>query len=251
MPLLHLGEQLKARFAGHADVGDQHLRLAARERLQHLVRRGERLVRNAFARERLLEHPADRAVVVDDPDGVAAHAGAARQDSLTAFIARPRARAAAALDIGSSIVNTVRPVALSHSIVPPCCVMNVCAIVSPSPLPPSRPETSGKKMRSRRSLRNARDRCPRPRSRAPGGDALLRERHAARDARHQPDLGRCDRLPASACAALRTMLSAACMQLLGIGVELGQARVEIADDRNRRELRLHDAFARARGPRGC
>ena len=39
MPLLHLGEQLKARFARHPDVGDEHLRLIARERLQHLVRR--------------------------------------------------------------------------------------------------------------------------------------------------------------------------------------------------------------------
>ena len=42
---------------------------ASAERLHHLVRRGERLVRNALARERLLEHPANRAVVVDDPHG--------------------------------------------------------------------------------------------------------------------------------------------------------------------------------------
>ena len=75
MPLLHFGQQLEARFARHADVGDEHLRFVQRERLPHLVGGGERLVGNALARERLLEHPADRAVVVDDPYGVLARAG--------------------------------------------------------------------------------------------------------------------------------------------------------------------------------
>jgi len=46
------------------------------------------------------------------------------------------------------ILNTVRPGALSHSIVPWCCCTNVCASVSPKPEPPSRPDTKGKKMRS-------------------------------------------------------------------------------------------------------
>ncbi len=44
---------------------------------------------------------------------------------------------------GSRMRNTVRPGSLSHSIVPLCCATKVCAIVSPRPLPPSRPETSG------------------------------------------------------------------------------------------------------------
>ncbi len=64
---LDLRAAAPCRFAGHADVGDQHLRLVERERLQHFVRGRERLVGDALARERLLEHPADRAVVVDDP----------------------------------------------------------------------------------------------------------------------------------------------------------------------------------------
>ena len=68
--LLHLVEQHEARFARHPDVGDEHRRLARRERLQHLRRGHERPERNVLARERFLEHPADRAVVVDDPDGL-------------------------------------------------------------------------------------------------------------------------------------------------------------------------------------
>ena len=40
------------------------------QRVERLLRRAEGAVRDALARERLLEHPADRAVVVDDPDGV-------------------------------------------------------------------------------------------------------------------------------------------------------------------------------------
>jgi hypothetical protein len=76
--LLDLGEQRDARLARHPDVGDEHLRLAHRERLQHLVRRAERLVGDALARERLLEHPADRAVVVDDPHGADRFAAARR-----------------------------------------------------------------------------------------------------------------------------------------------------------------------------
>ena len=68
--LLHLVQQQETRFAGHPDVGDEHLRLADRKRLQHFVRGRKRLVRNALARERLLEHPADRAIVVDDPHDV-------------------------------------------------------------------------------------------------------------------------------------------------------------------------------------
>jgi hypothetical protein len=40
-------------------------------------------------------------------------------------------------------LETVRPGTLSHSIVPWCCCTKVCASVSPSPEPPSRPDTSG------------------------------------------------------------------------------------------------------------
>ncbi len=67
--LLDLVEQREARLAGHADVGDQHLRLARRaSACSTSYADANDWYANAFARERLLEHPADRAVVVDDPD---------------------------------------------------------------------------------------------------------------------------------------------------------------------------------------
>ena len=67
--LLDLAEQLDARAARHADVGHQHLRLVVVERGQHVARVGEAAHRELLARQRLLEHEADRLVVVDDPDG--------------------------------------------------------------------------------------------------------------------------------------------------------------------------------------
>jgi hypothetical protein len=69
MPLLHLVQQREAGLARHSDVGDEHLRLADGERLQHFIRGGEGLEGNALARERLFEDPANRPVVVDDPHG--------------------------------------------------------------------------------------------------------------------------------------------------------------------------------------
>ena len=72
--LLDRAEQGESRLSGHPYVGDEHLRLAHRQRLQHLVSRRERPVRDAFARQRLFQHPADRPVVVDDPDRL--HRGA-------------------------------------------------------------------------------------------------------------------------------------------------------------------------------
>ena len=39
------------------------------ERRQHVARVGEAADREVLARQRLLEHEADRLVVVDDPDG--------------------------------------------------------------------------------------------------------------------------------------------------------------------------------------
>ena len=68
MALLDRLQQLEARAPGHADVGDQHLGRAAGERVERFLRRGERVVRDALAAERFLDHPADGAVVVDDPD---------------------------------------------------------------------------------------------------------------------------------------------------------------------------------------
>ncbi|ABA47527.1 hypothetical protein BURPS1710b_2767 [Burkholderia pseudomallei 1710b] len=67
-PVVHRLQQLEPRAARHPDVGHEHLR-------RFLVERGERVAhvreaprREALARERLLEHPADRLVVVYYPD---------------------------------------------------------------------------------------------------------------------------------------------------------------------------------------
>ena len=68
MALLDRLQQLQPRQAGHAHVGDQHLRRAAGERIERFLRGGERAERDALAAQRLLDHPADGAIVVDDPD---------------------------------------------------------------------------------------------------------------------------------------------------------------------------------------
>ena len=85
-------QQLESRLAGHADVGNEHLGRAAGERVERLARGREGAERNALATERLLDHPADRAVVVDDPDRL--H------------------------EMGSRILNAVRPGRDSNSITP-------------------------------------------------------------------------------------------------------------------------------------
>ena len=66
---LDLGQQLDAAGARHADVAHQHLRrLAGVERIEHVARPGEGVHRQMLARQRALEHEADRFVVVDHPD---------------------------------------------------------------------------------------------------------------------------------------------------------------------------------------
>src|SRR5581483_3946610 len=122
MLFLHLLQQLEPRHARHADVGDEHLGRLAGKRVERIARGGEGVVRDALAGQRLLHDPADRAVVVDYPD--LCHVS------------------------GSRIVNTVRPGLDSNSTTPRWYWMNVCASESPSPLPPSLPDTSGLKMRS-------------------------------------------------------------------------------------------------------
>jgi hypothetical protein len=65
--LLH---EFEARKTGHADVAHDDLGSFLSHAVEGFERRAERAVRDALARERLLEHPADGAVVVDDPDRV-------------------------------------------------------------------------------------------------------------------------------------------------------------------------------------
>ena len=61
-------EQVEPAAPGHADVGDQHVRLLARERREHGVGILEGRGLHAALLERALQHPADRGVVVDEPD---------------------------------------------------------------------------------------------------------------------------------------------------------------------------------------
>ncbi len=69
---LHLLQQVQAGFAGHADIGQQHGRRLRRalELGERVAGRAEAGVVDALAAEGLLQHPADRAVVIDDPDVV-------------------------------------------------------------------------------------------------------------------------------------------------------------------------------------
>jgi len=129
--LLDLAQQVEAAGAGHADVGNQHARqLSRRQRRQRLVGRAEAGALDAFASERLFQHPADRAVVVDDPD------------SIHLFCFSPCA-GWTAFTIGRNSVKQVRPGTDSASMLPWCCWTMLCAKASPRPVPPSRPDTSG------------------------------------------------------------------------------------------------------------
>ncbi len=66
--LLRFLQQLEARSAGHADVAHHHLRRFGIKRGERILRRSKRLECDVLARERFFEHPADRAIVVDNPD---------------------------------------------------------------------------------------------------------------------------------------------------------------------------------------
>ncbi len=71
MILLHLPEQIEAARPGHANIRHQHARRIARRQFrQCLVGGTEARTVDLFASQRLFEHPANRAVVVDDPDRI-------------------------------------------------------------------------------------------------------------------------------------------------------------------------------------
>src|SRR5260221_216387 len=128
-----LAHELEAGHARHADIAHHDLRGFLGELLERFARGAEGAVGDALAGERLLEDPADRAVVVDDPDGI--HGVFAGVHSILAPSARTRT--------GSRIVKRVRPGTLSNSISPRCWLTKLCASDSPRPVPPSRPLTSG------------------------------------------------------------------------------------------------------------
>src|SRR5690606_3947803 len=136
---LHPLEQLDAVLPGHPDVRDKHPGLLAPERCQAVVRGCEGPHVQPRALQCALEDPAYRLVVVDDPYGF-------RHLHITPV---PCAGTGLLQASGSNMRKSVRPGLLSQSISPPCCCTKLCAIDRPSPLPPSRPDTSGKNTRSR------------------------------------------------------------------------------------------------------
>src|SRR6185295_951115 len=66
--LLRFLEKLEPRLAWHADIAHDDLRRLIGERGERLARRSESLERDVLARERFLEHPPYRTVIVDDPN---------------------------------------------------------------------------------------------------------------------------------------------------------------------------------------
>ena len=132
---LHFFKQVQARAARHADVADQHLgSVIVRGDLQgveDIARIGEAARGHVFTQQRFLQHEPDGLVIVYDPNRL--HIGGTSGQALKST----------AYGSGINNLKSVWPGTLSHSIKPWCCCTKVCANVSPSPEPPSRPETSG------------------------------------------------------------------------------------------------------------
>ncbi len=61
-------EQIQTVASRHADIGDEHIGCFGAQRLQHAVRLFERLGVHAALFQSPLQHPADRGVVVNQPD---------------------------------------------------------------------------------------------------------------------------------------------------------------------------------------
>src|SRR5882672_6777940 len=61
-------QQLDAAFSGHADVGDEYLGTSPVKFREHLLGRTEGAAWKILASKCLFEHPANRPVVIDDPD---------------------------------------------------------------------------------------------------------------------------------------------------------------------------------------
>ncbi len=138
---------------------------------------------------------------------------------------------------GMTILKIVRPGSLSNSTVPWCCWMNVRASVRPSPDPPSRPDTSGKKILSRNRLRDARPvvldmqfQCQ--------TIAVFAERRLADDARAQGDPGGAELdLLGQRFGGVAGDVEDRLDQLLAIAAELGNRGVVVAiGDQAAREL---------------
>ena len=78
---LNFLQQFEPAASGHANVGHQHVGSIGAQRRQHIVGLVETLGGHAAALQRLLEHPTNRGVVVDQPhlQGLCIHTGVHRQ----------------------------------------------------------------------------------------------------------------------------------------------------------------------------
>jgi len=65
---LHALQQIDARLAGHAHVGDQHVGRVGAERCERGLRGVEGPGQHAAVAQRAFQHPADRGIIVDQPD---------------------------------------------------------------------------------------------------------------------------------------------------------------------------------------
>jgi hypothetical protein len=65
---LHAPQQVDAGLAGHAHVGDQHVGCIGAERGERGLRGLEGPGQHAVVPQRPLQHPADRGIIVDQPD---------------------------------------------------------------------------------------------------------------------------------------------------------------------------------------
>ena len=93
-------EQIEAAAPGHANVRHQYVRRVAAQRGEHVVRLVEGFGHHAAPLQRFFEDPANRGVVVDQPD-------------LQRFCGHVES-------MGSKMMNTVLPGVLSNSMRPPC-----------------------------------------------------------------------------------------------------------------------------------
>jgi hypothetical protein len=93
-------QKIKPRHARHADIGDEHIRRFALERIEDRFGRLEGARRHAAIAQRAFQHPTDRGVIIDEPN--------------------MQCRIHDASESGNSRVKTVRPGSLSNSMSPPC-----------------------------------------------------------------------------------------------------------------------------------
>ena len=226
------------------------------KRLQHFVRGGERLERNSFARERLLEDPADRPVVVDDPDVLHVRRRAAhRSRRRTSAWLFPRSSDASCRVPRHFQRKQDREDRASRRAFP----FDRAVVLGDERLRDRQPETGAALAAGDQRIEDpvadrpaeSRGRCPRPTARAPADSAVF----ASVTPRATRVVRRISGLPSSprtsACAALRAMLRTTCVSCSGSASNSGRLMSKSARSRRSRETRPARRCARARGFRGC